>query len=172
MIWSNGNNNADIFKSKWSNQIESNEDSRNIKGKQSNNQKNLICSLDKIFQKRRYILRYVHSLLQHSCVTDVSITYLPQLHPTHCTSSSLPCSIPQCSSQRRDENTTTAAHHNTTTVDYELTFILSLFSHSPKKKLRFNELISVISTTTKCYELLPHTTKESGPILSIFSPTF
>ena len=28
--------------------------------------------------------RCVHSLLQHSCSTDVSITYLPQVNATHC----------------------------------------------------------------------------------------
>ncbi len=29
-------------------------------------------------------IRCVHSLLQRSCSTDVSITYLPQLNATHC----------------------------------------------------------------------------------------
>ena len=30
------------------------------------------------------LLRCVHSLLQRSCSTDVSITYLPQVNATHC----------------------------------------------------------------------------------------
>ncbi len=33
---------------------------------------------------QRSLLRCVHSLLQHSWSTDVSITYLPQLNATHC----------------------------------------------------------------------------------------
>ncbi len=67
-------------------------------------------------------LSCVHGLLQRSCVTDVSITYLPQLNTTHCTASSLPCSIQQCSSQRRDGNTTTATYRNAAAVDYERSF--------------------------------------------------
>ncbi len=64
-------------------------------------------------------LRCVHSLLQRSCSTDVSITYLPQLNATHCTSSSLPCSTAmQQSAQRRKYDHST--YRNAAAVDYEL----------------------------------------------------
>ncbi len=75
-------------------------------------------------------LRCVHSLLQlqRSCVTDVSITYLPQRNPTHCTQVHF-LAVPHCSSRRRDGNTTTATYRNAAAVDYECTFSGSIFNH-------------------------------------------
>ena len=69
------------------------------------------------------VYRCVHSLLQRSCVADVSITYLPQLNATHCTSSSLPCSTAM-HSRRRDGNTTTATYRNADAVGYERSLYL------------------------------------------------
>ena len=65
--------------------------------------------------------RCIHSLLQRSCSTDVSITYLrsstqrtaPQVHFLE---------VPQCCSRHRDGNTTTATYRNAASVDYERSF--------------------------------------------------
>ncbi len=69
-------------------------------------------------------LRYVHSLRQSSCDTDVSITYLPQLNATRCTSTSLPCSSAmQLSAQRRKYD----HGRNADAVDYDRIFRTSVF---------------------------------------------
>ncbi len=58
------------------------------------------------------------------------------LNATHCTSSSLPWSIPQCSSQRRDGNTTTATYRNAA-VGYERNFsqeqFIKIIHHHSKR---------------------------------------
>ena len=66
-------------------------------------------------------LRCIHSLLQHSCVTDVSITIYRSstqrtAHQVHF------LAVPQCSSRRRDWNTATATYPNAAAVDYERSF--------------------------------------------------
>ncbi len=53
------------------------------------------------------------------CVTNVLITYLPQLNETHWNLVHF-LALPQCSSRYRDGNTTkTATYGNTAAADYE-----------------------------------------------------
>ncbi len=67
----------------------------------------------------------IHTSLQRSCVTDVSITYLPQLNATHCSSSSLSCSTAmQQVAQRRkyDHCATLIPQRDADAVEYERSF--------------------------------------------------
>ncbi len=67
------------------------------------------------------VLRCVHSPLQRSCVTDVSITiYRSSTQRTAPQGHFLV--VPQCSSRRRDGITITATSRNADAVDYERTY--------------------------------------------------
>ncbi len=75
----------------------------------------------------RIQLRCVHSLLQRSCSTDVSITYLPQVIATHCSKVKINLTLLQyCNAVVRAETAFRALqlYCNAAAVDYERSFSL------------------------------------------------